>query len=86
MRVNMPNFFWQANDYILKMESSNMCSEIYTGEFEYLQPICKTALNGILNKGLTNAFYHMFTQILKENLNFLDLGDTTLRNETQLKA
>lgn len=43
------------------MESSNMCSEIYTGEFEYLQPICKTALNGILNKGLTNAFYHMFT-------------------------
>jgi len=52
------------------MESSNMCSEIYTGDYEYLQPICKTALNGILNKGLTNAFYHMFTQILKANLNF----------------
>jgi hypothetical protein len=68
------------------MESSNMCSEIYTGDFEYLQPVCKTALNGILNKGLTNAFYHMFTQILKANLNFLDLGDTALRSEAQLRG
>jgi hypothetical protein len=68
MRVSMPHFFEQANDYILKMESANMCTEIYTGEFEYLQPICKSSLNGILSKGLTNAFYHMFTQILKANL------------------
>ena len=68
------------------MESSNMCTEIYTGDYEYLRPICKSALNGILSKGLTNAFYHMFTQILKANLEFTGLGDTALRTEAKLRA
>jgi len=38
-----------------------------------------------LKKGLTNAFYHMFTQILKANLEFNSLGDTALRTEEKLR-
>ena len=61
MRVSMPVFFDQANPYILAMESSNMCEHIYVGEFAPLLDKCQKALNGLLNKGLTNAFYYMFT-------------------------
>ena len=84
MRVNPPKFFYNALDYINQMESSNMCDSIYVGNFSYLQPLCKKALNGILNKGLTNTFYHMFTQILKANLQFEALGATSLRNRSTL--
>lgn len=61
MRVEIPKFFDKAADYINEIESLNMCEHIYKGEFFYLVDICKTSLNGILNKGLTNAFYYMFT-------------------------
>lgn len=61
-----------------------MCEHIYTGEFAYLKDVCQVALNGILNKGLTNAFYYMFTQILKTNLYFNALGPTMARNKTVL--
>ena len=37
-----------------------------------------------MNEGLTNAFYYMYTQILKANLNFKSLGDTSKRNTQQL--
>ena len=37
-----------------------------------------------MNEGLTNAFYYMYTQILKANLNFKSLGDTSKRNTKQL--
>ena len=37
-------------------------------------------MNGILNKGLTNAFYFMFTQILKTNLRFNALGPRAERS------
>ena len=37
-----------------------------------------------MNEGLTNAFYYMYTQILKANLNFKTLGDTSKRNTQQL--
>jgi hypothetical protein len=63
-----------------------MCSRIYTVDYSYLRDKCNQALNGILNKGLTNAFYFMFTQILKANQNFLSLGDARMRNETILRS
>jgi hypothetical protein len=85
MRINIPPYFNQAKAYITEMESSNMCEHIYTGDFAYLKDICQTALNGILNKGLTNAFYYMYTQILKANLNFNSLGDTHSRNQQALR-
>ena len=37
-----------------------------------------------MNEGLTNAFYYMYTQILKANLNFKSLGNTSKRNTKQL--
>jgi hypothetical protein len=61
MRINLPTYFKKAENFILEMESANMCDHVYTGEFGYLREICKQSLNGILNKGLTNAFYYMFT-------------------------
>jgi hypothetical protein len=85
MRIEFPQFFLGAKNYIDEMESVDMCEHIYSGEFAYLKEICKTALNGILNKGLTNAFYYMFTQILKANLFFNDMGPTAARNSTVLK-
>ena len=84
MRVNFPKFFDGAKSYIDAMESSNMCDHIYTGDFAALRAPCQSALNGILNKGLTNAFYYMFTQILKTNLYFNALGPTKARNITIL--
>ena len=59
----MPPFFKNAESFIKEMESSEMCNQIYKGEFAELKDLCATSLNGILNKGLTNAFYHMFAQI-----------------------
>jgi len=35
-------------------------------------------MNGILSGGLTNAFYFMFVQIQKANLNFDSYGATSL--------
>lgn len=61
MRINLPLYFDKAADYILGMESGNMCEIIYSGQYAYLKDKCDQALNGILNKGLTNAFYFMFT-------------------------
>lgn len=61
MRIELPIYFDLSSNFIDEMESINMCDHIYTGEFEHLRSLCKTALNGILNKGLTNAFYYMFT-------------------------
>jgi hypothetical protein len=85
MRVDMPDFFQGAKSYIDVMESGEICDKLYVGEFGNLQELCRTALNGILNKGLTNAFYYMFTQILKENLRFSELGPTAARNDTVLR-
>lgn len=76
MRISLPVYFDKAASFIDEMESINMCDHVYTGQFDYLRNLCKTSLNGILNKGLTNAFYYMFTQILKTNLNFVSLGET----------
>jgi hypothetical protein len=86
MRVAFPPFFEKAKGYIDAMESANMCEHIYTGEFAHLKDVCSSSLNGILNKGLTNAFYYMFTQILKTNLYFNALGATSIRNTTILKG
>jgi len=65
MRTSMPLFFDGAKNFIDEMESGNLCNYVYGSSFPELVPTCKNALNGILNKGLTNAFYYMFTQILK---------------------
>ena len=95
MRVNPPKFFKSALSYIESMESSSMCDSIYVDSFAYLKPLCKSALNGIMSKGITNSFYFMFTQILKANLKFLDLGtggkrtkaflESVLRDETMIQ-
>ena len=61
MRVNPPIFFKDALSYINAMESSDMCETIYVDSYAYLKPLCKTALNGLMKKGLTNSFYFMFT-------------------------
>jgi hypothetical protein len=46
--------------------------------------LCNNALNGILTKGLSNAFYFMFTQILNMNLSFLVLGQQKVRTLDKL--
>lgn len=48
--------------------------------------LCNNALNGLLTKGLSNAFYFMFTQILKMNLSFLVLGEQKIRTLDKLKG
>lgn len=63
-----------------------MCETIYVDSFAPLMPICKIALNSIMSKGLTNSFYFMFTQILKANLQFLDLGSTAKRSKAFLES
>ncbi len=60
MRINLPKFFEGANEYIMQMESKEMCDHIYVGEFSFLKEKCKKAMNGLLDKGLTNSFYYMF--------------------------
>lgn len=74
MRVNLPVYFKDAESFIENIESANMCEYIYTAEFADLKNECEIALNGLLNKGLTNSFYYMFTQILKSDLAFKSTG------------
>ena len=42
-------------------------------------------MNGLLSGGLTNAFYFMFVQIQKANLNFDSYGPTALRTQQVLR-
>jgi hypothetical protein len=42
--------------------------------------ICRVALNGMMSKGISNVFNHMFTQILKEHLQFTSAGQLGQRN------
>jgi hypothetical protein len=46
--------------------------------------ICRVALNGMMSKGISNVFNHMFTQILKEHLQFTSAGQLRQRNITLL--
>ena len=69
MRKNMPAYFEGAKTYFDNLESSELCDFVYgdnsdTQDQKLLQ-VCKTGLNGLLTKGLTNSFYYMYTQILK---------------------
>jgi hypothetical protein len=70
----MPPYFLGASEYFSNLESSNMCDFVYGNSSDTrdkgLYKDCMTSLNGILEKGLTNAFYFMYTQILKQNLRF----------------
>ncbi len=69
MRTNLPTYFEGAKSYFDNLESSNLCDFVYgsnsTSKDSNLLVTCKTALNGLLKKGLTNSFYYMYTQILK---------------------
>jgi hypothetical protein len=60
MRVNLPAYFRSMSDYFKLIESDKFCESIYSGKYATLQPMCKNGLDGIMNKGLTNAFFHMF--------------------------
>jgi hypothetical protein len=70
----MPAYFKGAISYFSNLESSNMCDFVYGNSSDTKDKVlyedCRTSLNGILGKGLTNAFYFMYTQILKQNLRF----------------
>ena len=80
MRINLPAYFRSMSDYFNLIESDQFCDSIYSGKYASLVPMCKNGLNGIMNKGLTNAFFHMFNQILKANLEFNSLGATDQRD------
>ena len=81
MRVDLPAYFRGMQDYFGVIESQGFCDTVYTGKYASLAAMCKQALNGIMEKGLTNAFFHMFNQILKANLEFTSVGTTgALRN------
>lgn len=80
MRIDLPPYFRSMSDYFKVIESDQFCESIYSGKHASLKPTCKNGLNGIMSKGLTNAFFHMFNQILKANLEFTSLGATSLRN------
>ena len=74
MRTNIPVYFESARSFILQYESSSMCDDIYTGEYKNLTNQCKTTMDGIMSVGLSNAFYYMYSQILKANLKFYSLA------------
>ena len=78
MRTSLPLYFQEAKPYFDALESEGLCEFVYgkgsaTAD-EKLLKTCTTALNGILLKGLTNTFYYMYTQILKQNLQFQALA------------
>jgi hypothetical protein len=82
----VPKYFESISSYIDDIESSRFCDTVYVDDNASMNNLCKTALDGILNKGLTNAFYYMYTQILKENLLFNSMGLTSIRNTTTLES
>jgi hypothetical protein len=77
----MPVYLSDIDPFIRSIESDQFCDTIYPSDLKGLG-ICKTAVNGILNQGFSNAFYYMFTQILRANLQFNALGTTSARNES----
>lgn len=71
MRVNLPSYLKEAAYFINQIEMPQMCDYVYTGEYAHLRSQCAQGLNGLLQThGLTNGFYFMFTQILKQDLEF----------------
>ncbi len=85
----MPAYFTGASAYFENLESSSMCDFVYGNASatrdKVLYNICTTSIDGILSKGLTNAFYYMYTQILKQNLKFDELGTYKRRTQEALK-
>jgi len=60
MRVDLPAYFRSMTDYFQLIESNEFCGSVYSGgKYAALAPMCKKGLNGIMSKGLTNAFFHM---------------------------
>ena len=67
MKKNVPLYFEGAKSLITALDSKDICERVYSYNNE-LYDLCKTSLNGVLNLGLGNAFYFMYSQILKNNL------------------
>ena len=84
MRVDLPPYFQGMSSYFADIESGKFCRAIYTNGSLLTQ--CERGLDGILEKGLTNAFFHMFNQIMKANLEFNSLGAVKGRNESMLRG
>lgn len=62
MRKDLPRYLEDAREVIEQIESTNFCEEFYplANDVYQLRPLCDDALNGILNKGITNVNAFMY--------------------------
>ena len=70
MRKNIPAYLRKVKTHIDLVESENFCDNIYTGTDDDLKPLCKQALNGMLDKGQEFASAYMYNYAQKLILQF----------------
>eukprot|EP00347_Sterkiella_histriomuscorum_P008635 403344343 len=87
MKKNLPVYFSGAKEVMDKIDSRYFCDYFYqqgTVQFNF-QDKCKTTLNGILNKGITNANAFFYQQAQMIQIQFDDAKQMKTRNEAFLK-
>jgi hypothetical protein len=50
----------EAKEMMEALESDKMCEIVMVGENAHLHEKCETAMDGVLNNGLSNAFSYMY--------------------------
>lgn len=50
----------EARQMMEALESDKMCEIVMVGDNAHLRDKCETAMDGILNNGLSNAFSYMY--------------------------
>ena len=50
----------EAKQMMEALESEMMCEIVMVGENAHLRDKCETAMDGVLNNGLSNAFSYMY--------------------------
>ena len=63
MRINPPPYFGDVMPFLESLETRKICDTVFATDPELMQyhDLCKTALNGVFEEGLTNAYIYMYT-------------------------
>jgi len=73
MRKNLPPFFKDIEELIEDLESERICN--YIPKAESLAEGCKGIIDGIMEQGLTNAMFYMFSYTMRMQMRFEEAAE-----------
>eukprot|EP00347_Sterkiella_histriomuscorum_P001462 403371946 len=87
IRRNIPSYLNAAKNTLDKMETKDFCDNIYSknSQFYELNSYCKTALNGVFQKGLTSALAYMYHKAQKTQMEYDTALQMRQRDQTFLR-